>query len=449
MKLSVAFPLAAAYNQDTALEYAKLAGAAYCSDSALEAWSCGDKCSADVKSVKICKGDTTKSFVGVWDSTCVVSFEGTSNIQSFITDLEFWKSSTDWDVCDGCKVHSGFLKEYKSMQSCVKQSLADLGCPSGSSIKTTGHSLGAAIDGIAMMDLHSAGWKIAESYNSLEAWSCGDKCSADVKSVKICKGDTTKSFVGVWDGTCVVSFEGTSNVQSFVTDLEFWKSSTSWDVCDGCKVHSGFLKEYKSMQSCVKSTLADLGCPSGSSIKTTGHSLGAAIDGIAMMDLHSAGWNGSSIKTTGHSLGAAIDGIAMMDLHSAGWKIAESYNFGMPRTGNEQFAAAFNKLFSSNFYRVTHHRDPVVQVPPDALIVNWHFTHVEPEVFYKGKVSAGFHQCSDASDKKCSHMYWDIAIDLLNLADHLDYMGVDTSFFDCKKGAEDNDLGPVPMMLVV
>jgi len=288
MKLSVAFPLAAAYNQDTALEYAKLAGAAYCSDSALEAWSCGDKCSADVKSVKICKGDTTKSFVGVWDSTCVVSFEGTSNIQSFITDLEFWKSSTDWDVCDGCKVHSGFLKEYKSMQSCVKQSLADLGCPSG-----------------------------------------------------------------------------------------------------------------------------------------------------------------SSIKTTGHSLGAAIDGIAMMDLHSAGWKIAESYNFGMPRTGNENFATEFNKLFSSIFYRVTHHRDPVVQVPPPALIVNWHFTHVEPEVFYKSKVSSGFQQCAENRDKKCSAQYWDIAIDLLSLGDHLDYMGVDTSFFGCKKGAEDGELGEVPMMLMV
>mgnify|MGYP001034685754 CR=1 FL=1 len=43
----------------------------------------------------------------------------------------------------------------------------------------------------------------------------------------------------------------------------------------------------------------------------------------------------------------------------------------------------------------------------------------------------------------------DVAIDLLNLADHLDYMGVDTSFFDCKKGAGENDVGPVPMMLVV
>jgi hypothetical protein len=240
------------------------------------------------------------------------------------------------------------------------------------------------------------------SAKSLEAWSCGDKCSAAVTSVKVCQGDTTKAFVGQWDGTCVVSFEGTSNVQSFLTDLEFWKSATDWDVCDGCKVHSGFLKEYKSLQQCVKQSLGDVGCPSG-----------------------------SSIRSTGHSLGAAIDGIAMMDLHSAGWKIEESYNFGMPRTGNEQFAAAFNQLFSSNFYRVTHHRDPVVQVPPDALIVNWHFKHTEPEVFYKGKVADGFTQCSVAKDKKCSGQFWDVAIDLLNLADHLDYMGTSTSFFDC------------------
>lgn len=85
---------------------------------------------------------------------------------------------------------------------------------------------------------------------------------------------------------------------------------------------------------------------------------------------------------------------------------------------------------------MTHHKDPVPQLPPDALIVDWHFEHVEPEVYYDGKVSKGYEVCTEAHDHDhCAGKHWNLPLDLLNIADHLDYMGVNTNTFGCKNKA--------------
>lgn len=239
---------------------------------------------------------------------------------------------------------------------------------------------------------------------SLESWSCGAKCSADVSSVTVCNGFHVKAFVGKWEDKCLVSFEGTSDVTSFIKDLEFVKSAIDWDGCSGCKVHGGFLDEYQSVRQCVKTALLGTDCPVG-----------------------------SQIRTTGHSLGAAMNSIAMIDLSNEGWVIEESYDFGKPRTGNSAFAAAHNQLLAGKVWRVTHAMDPVPQVPPDALIVDWKFEHVEPEIYYQGKVSAGYEECTEAHDHKhCAGQHWNLPLDLLFIADHLDYMGVNTNTFGCK-----------------
>lgn len=238
----------------------------------------------------------------------------------------------------------------------------------------------------------------------LERWSCGSKCSADVTDVKVCKGSSTKAFMGHWNGHCLLAFMGTENVKSMIKDLEFAKDGAPWDECDGCKVHGGFLGEWLSMRDCVKSSLVDIQC--------------GALDG-------------HPLHVTGHSLGAALAGISMMSLHHFGWAIGESYNFGMPRTGDSDFAKRFNSLFSDRFFRVTHHRDPVPQVPPSELVVDWHFQHVNPEIFYDGKVAAGHRRCDMTEDPRCADQYTNLVVDLLHIPDHLDYMGQDTSIFGC------------------
>jgi len=237
---------------------------------------------------------------------------------------------------------------------------------------------------------------------SVEEWNCGYKCSANVSDVKVCKGATTKSFVGRWDGKCLLSFQGSLNIKSFIEDLEFLQSATKWDECNGCRVHGGFLQEWESMQDCVISKLETIGC-----------------------------FKSDGLHVTGHSLGAALAGVSMMSLHHKGWMIAESYNFGMPRTGDEAFANEFSKLFGDRFYRLTHHKDPVPQVPPKQLIVDWHFEHPTPEIFYDGSVTDGYKECDLQEDPRCADQYSNLLIDLLHIPDHLNYMGQDTSVFGC------------------
>jgi len=237
------------------------------------------------------------------------------------------------------------------------------------------------------------------SKKSLLTWDCGSNCAANVTSVNICQGDSTKAWVGIWEGKPMVSFEGTGNVAGIVKDLEAWHTSIGWSQCDNCKVHNGFLSEYNSLRVCVQETLANLGFGPG-----------------------------SSIRTTGHSLGASVSILAIMDLTKEGWDIEESYDFGRPRTGDEQFAAIFSDRFKGRVWRMTHSRDPIPHLPPADLIVDWHFEHVYPEVYYRSSVDKGYVICDTAdSNSNCAEQ-----MKVWNLVDHSDYMGVLTSHLGCK-----------------
>lgn len=90
-------PNSVEYSEDTAVRLAQLAGAAYCSRTALEAWTCGSKCLTSVsKPVKVCQGETTQAFVARWEGDALISFEGTKSYLSMVQDLRIWKNLTDW-----------------------------------------------------------------------------------------------------------------------------------------------------------------------------------------------------------------------------------------------------------------------------------------------------------------------------------------------------------------
>jgi len=232
------------------------------------------------------------------------------------------------------------------------------------------------------------------SSSSLQSWSCGSVfCSEAVTKVKVCQGAPTKPFVGLWESKGLVSFQGTHGVAAMIQDLKIVKSGSDWPECSGCKLHSGFLDEWNSLKACVQTSLTSLG--------------------------------GKTVRTTGHSLGAALSIIAAVDLHYQGFTIEESYDFGRPRTGSVEFAHASEALFGNNVNRVTHQRDPVVQLPPDKWgIISWHYEHSAPEAFFDGADSVGVKICSDVHDKTCSAKYWDVLIDNLNVNDHLKYMDI-------------------------
>lgn len=249
--------------------------------------------------------------------------------------------------------------------------------------------------------------------SSLQKWNCGDKCTPEVSDSAVCTANThgeSKVLIARRKDICVVSFEGSNKWASFLQDLLIEKQNlTGFDLCGtDCMVHQGYYEIWQSVEVCVWTKLIEMGCPRGSDIAVTGHSLGAGVSAIAMMRLEANAWN-----------------------------VKESFVFGMPRTGNLAFTRNFTAHFAGRFWRVTHHSDPIVQLPPDKWgpWIQWEYKHVEPEVFYDDTVNKGYVKCVDCHDMNCSHQYWDAVADLGTIGDHLDYMGVQTGTEGCPSEA--------------
>jgi len=239
----------------------------------------------------------------------------------------------------------------------------------------------------------------------VKSWTCGYKCSANVSDVKVCQGAGTRAFVARWEGdACVMSFQGSgpTNMYSFVQDLKS-ATMTDWEVCDNCRAGKGFLLEWKSLEECVKTSLREIGCPEG-----------------------------SQIRGTGHSLGAAVNSLAMLDLNKNGWQMIESYDFGKPRIGNANLVQTFNNKFAGNSWRVTRKHDPVPNLPP----VNLGLENTDPEIYYPGNVPKGYVLCTHPDKTQCVEQYWNIPVDiLLHIPDHLSYMDINTGHRGCDNGA--------------
>lgn len=121
-------------------------------------------------------------------------------------------------------------------------------------------------------------------------------------------------------------------------------------LASNIKVHSGFLKDYKSLSAVVLKQVAALNknCPT-CRIILTGHSLGGALATIAAADLIVKGYTPSRFTL---------------------------YTFGSPRVGNTAFMNFFNSKVTDSF-RITHANDPVVHVPPRKLGVGSLITFLE------------------------------------------------------------------------
>lgn len=226
-----------------------------------------------------------------------------------------------------------------------------------------------------------------QSPNELvESWQCGPACDAvpGMKSVRVVRtpnDDDAFAFVGKLDDQCVLSFRGTTNFAGWVLDIE---SGDSVDLnkfgvdCsfDGkpCKVGRGWVKNYHNIADHILGNLSDIGCNPG-----------------------------SSIAITGHSLGAAQAGIAMIDLNNKGYTIDQSYTFGQPRIGDKTFVSAFEAAFGTQrVMRVTHYYDPVPHLPPHDL----GFSHVPQEVYYERDSSDGYHVCDGSGEDNAGADQW-------------------------------------------
>jgi len=190
----------------------------------------------------------------------------------------------------------------------------------------------------------------------------------------------------------VISFRGSSSLQNWILNLQFYKSQTPFGGGSG-GVASGFYAFWVALRS-----------------KTA-----AALETLVKR------YPTAQIYTTGHSLGGAAAALAAVDLKvNYGYNSIKVLTYGEPRVGDPTFASFANSRVGQ-FMRMTHADDIVVHLPP-AL---FNFDHETQEIW---ATSSGYRQCSltNGEDPNCSDSVhtWEFSV-----SDHLSYMGV-----SCCKG---------------
>ena len=200
----------------------------------------------------------------------------------------------------------------------------------------------------------------------------------------------TEGFVGYLPSneSIYVVFRGSSSIQNWITNLNFDKDNYKiWPECN-CQVHDGFQSDFLS----VANTVA------------------TAVNRLAWKYPHYA------IKTTGHSLGAALAHHAGMYLLKNGYTGVTMINFGQPRLGDDTYSTfAINTWASKS--RVTHCKDTVPHVP----LEDQGFKHTDTEQFQSCGDDWTITQCDGSGeDPHCCDKFlafqWSVD-------DHLMYMG--------------------------
>jgi len=208
---------------------------------------------------------------------------------------------------------------------------------------------------------------------ALRAWECGPACDAvpgviDVRPIRTEEWDDAFAVAVKQENRCVLAFRGTSNIlgwiladakSAFLVDMNEYGVECSYEGSP-CNAGHGFMQHYKNIQDEVLGNLTELGCK----------------------DL--------PVAVTGHSLGGALAGLAMIDLDNNGFQVTESYTFGCPRIGDPTFVRVFHQRFESvPVFRVTNCLDPVPHLP-----MRWlGFDHVDTEIYYDCTDPTSFRVC--------------------------------------------------------
>jgi predicted lipase len=209
-----------------------------------------------------------------------------------------------------------------------------------------------------------------------------------LKEVKVIEDTTMKTFglVATQEQGCVLTFRGTKNARNTISDMDI-SATKPYSDCPDCALHTGFYKAWRSLAGPARAALQELGC--------------------------------EDLRISGHSLGASMAVIAAFELADS-YKLSGVYTYGQPRTGNEQFVAAFSKrLATVPYFRVVNYRDPIPHLLPD----NLGYCHQTPEVYYHATELGAYAVCGEAKDKACSY-HWNIITTSAHGCLHCSYLGL-------------------------
>ncbi|KAF9264031.1 alpha/beta-hydrolase [Marasmius fiardii PR-910] len=273
---------------------------------------------------------------------------------------------------------------------------------------------------LAIKDLESKFLRSAQfarvaycSSKAVTSLQCGGPCDALGKGVKVFQAGGDDGLVPLYyvandptDNSIVVAHEGTDpfNFLSVLNDAEFLlKDLNTTRITSGqgkkIQVHDGFQDTWErtadGVLDAVKRGLNDF---KSTKVHVTGHSLGAAIATLDSLMLKQTLDPSIELKTT---------------------------VFGMPRTGNQEFADFVDATLGTSFNRFTNQNDPVPRVPPQLL--GYH--HTSGEIFIKAVDDNGqatdVVQCPGQENENCGTGN---SLKLDSIANHLGPYFDDISF---------------------
>jgi hypothetical protein len=145
-----------AYDPIVAEKYLHIAGAAYCSSSQIQTWSC-EHCryvpGFAPKTVITDRVRNLQVFIGYDndDNLNVISFRGTSNsdLRNWIANLAIGMT-VPYAEAPRATVHQGFYDHYTALKPQLMDALRNM---PNAPIRITGHSMGGALAAIAAIDL--------------------------------------------------------------------------------------------------------------------------------------------------------------------------------------------------------------------------------------------------------------------------------------------------------
>ena len=143
--------LFSSYDPSIGLRNLYFAYGAYCKESQLEDWSC-KWCAyiPDFNVSTVYVKDDLQVFIGYDEDgdQIVVSFRGSSNIEDWLDDLDYFK--TDYPWVSGGEIHRGFYEAWGELSNTVMSYTTNLMTQhKGTTVLVTGHSLGAALAQVA------------------------------------------------------------------------------------------------------------------------------------------------------------------------------------------------------------------------------------------------------------------------------------------------------------
>ncbi|KAH6596445.1 hypothetical protein BASA50_005150 [Batrachochytrium salamandrivorans] len=195
-----------------------------------------------------------------------------------------------------------------------------------------------------------------DSVTSKSEWSCGTLCQGNTAGTEI-KATFSNNGQGIGivavdksSGTTIIAFRGSTNMDDWGTNLDIALEPVTWltkppgkklpEIPSDMKVHTGFQKNYLGVRSKVQ----------------------------AAIKVATDQYPNNKVVFTGHSLGGALASIAAFDFIYSNTPVNSNkvsvFTYGMPRIGNDKFAAWFTKIPFGYTFRVTCQNDPVPHLPP-------------------------------------------------------------------------------------